>query len=249
MEKCIKRVVILLFVALSLSSVSGLVQARDKDSKHGYASVYESEHDVCDHFLQMFNSDIAKYGNIQTAVHDEFRTIKWASLNESARTNPVIPDVRYSLASLDINNDGKQEYVVKESGLLGGAWSDNFYIFNANVGGREDIKRSKADPNITLAKLEMTGRFYELKMIPPRTYASGPFKGKSFPVTVGGRFSIYPMLFRKNTYISINERLATNNDFNTIDFSDWHVIAKYLPDNQLLDVCYFKSSMDREKRR
>ncbi len=228
--------------------------AKAKDEKApAYALAYSADHRVCNHFLQLFNSDIAKYGYIDTTAHEEFNKILWTPLEWEAGKPPFSSQI-VSLTLFDINNDGKHEYVVKSSAMLHGTHSDDLYVFKTKPTDVEDVIKKlrteeKGASNFVITKLRKTGGFYNLKMLPPHTHISGPFKGQFYYDWIGGRFSIHPLRYKGVTYISVNERLGTNINLDVIDFTEWHVLAKYLADYELQDICYFKGPERQKQRR
>ena len=130
--------------------------------------------------------------------------------------------------------------------MLSSAFSDGLYVFKDKPRDYADALNvlrasAKGGSRGVLAAFQRTGQFYDLKMLGSHTVGSGKDKFSAYH-SVAGIFGIYPMRYQGTTYLSINERISGLSS--RIDYTHWHVIAKYLPDFRLVDVCYFEGPRD-----
>lgn len=141
-----------------------------------YVMVMSKDDNVCKHMLKLYNDDFKKNDVIKYNQHEEFNSIKWEkrrvySINKKGEKDYDYPiKETMLLSSFDINNDGKDEIVIKsyERGLSG-IPSDQIYIFDKNEEAqfKDGIQRSQ---ELFKKELGFVGYSYE----------SSPFKGNGY---------------------------------------------------------------------
>jgi hypothetical protein len=176
--------------------------------------------------------------------HAEFSIIDWTEVQQ------LVPDLQMkkgeiTQASVDIDNDGQLDLVVRIQWKLRGLPTDMLAIFGGKRNPLDEIR----DFSLNLldqaeSVLDFTKQGYGLKKA----------RGKAESDHGGGRtigaFELVPFRLNDTTYISItNPYLSKDKDWNR-----WRVIAKYTGSSNLEDVCYLKrvqqesSKLQRERK-
>lgn len=151
-------------------------------------------------------------------------------------------------ALVDINNDGKKELVVRDSGFMHSVITDRLFIFppSSDVlsklrSGAGGLGPLYSTPN----KLDFVERGYALKDLPIpirkqllkalKENLSEPLnkgiikEGNLVPASTGGPGSVLePFAWKNTAYIMVTNR-----------GQEWIVISKYISRSTLEDICYF----------
>lgn len=128
-------------------------------------------------------------------------------------------------ALIDVNNDGRDDLVVKTTFCMKGAPSDSFYVFPAASQVLTQV--SWQDMSLLVStrdKFERTGGAYPLTALPIEKRAEFS--------TLSGVFSIQPFRLDGVSYIGLTDARR-----------EWMVIAKYHGGEQFEDQCYLRSHM------
>ncbi|BBP01842.1 hypothetical protein [Sulfuriferula nivalis] len=212
-----------------------------------YVLVMSKEKELCDSMLKLYNKDMDTYGRINYDSHEVFTQINWLSIDS-------LNDDSYSFvqrAIFDINNDGKNELVVKSTMQEFNYFNDVLYIFpmESNVlsklkpgkGGLEalsstpdflfgnDTNYSYHLKNVpTLLKEQILA--YKLKHLPKYLKKTNTEElRKNFDhASIGGFFVLQPFIWHGTTYISMADRNP-----------EWLVVGKYKQAKEIQDICYF----------
>lgn len=219
-----------------------------------YVLVMSKEDNVCQHMLKIYNEDLKKYGGIKYDEHEEFKAIKW----EKKRYFTTYPDGKkdYSImdyrsvvmSRFDINNDGKEEIVVKFVGEWKGSPADSLYFFKKEYSDyfkdEFDVKDLYLKAIGKVGTMVFEGNSYALKELPKIFIGIIGDKEAYNHYSLGGHFYVDPFVFKEAYYINMRD------DSSEIKFL---VILKYTKDNQLKDTCYYLKVADcnnnKSKRR
>ena len=227
-----------------------------------YVLVMSKDDNVCQHMLKVYNDDLKKYGEIKYDKHDEFKSIKWNEkkyyrLNNGKKEYPKPPietNTTVLLSEYDINNDGKNEIVVRNESYYKNILSDDLYYFK-----NEDAILFRDDAfDIKVLYTKATGNVssggqntYKLKELPQFLYLGiGDKEAKAY-YSLGGYIYINPFFFAGTYYLDVKDEVPTENK--GIYSSKFLVILKYTKDNQRKDTCYYLKlsdcSTNKTKRR
>ena len=203
-----------------------------------YTLLMSKDNELCNHMLQEFNDDLKKYGwngDKHQEEHEEFKRVPW----QPARFLSVINGrTEYTVvegALFDFNNDGVQDFVVREQGSLSNARADSLYLLDAKAAKRANALTSN-DLSNTKNQLAMAGYgyFYDQKNhLSEMDTHQGVFDPRVFE----------PFIYRGTSYLVMRglfEEIRT--------FSGYAVIAKYGGgkfvgkdvSGKMENICYFK---------
>ena len=213
-------------------------------SSRPYMLVMSLDSTLCHSMLDLYNSDMAASGQINYDDHEMFSAIDW---------EPIDPD--YEKAVFDINNDEKDETVIKFSGHVLATNLDSLQIYlpdqqifaKANNGGRGrllDTPNSlfEGPPSIYYLKevpeqLKKTILEYKLNHLPKylRNVNLRDLRKDFEQPYIAGGFVVQPFKWNTIYYVSI----TSYND------PEWIVIAKYKEAKDVKDICYFYDQSHR----
>lgn len=209
-----------------------------------YVLVMSKEDNVCQYMLKVYNEDLRKYGEIKYEEHEEFTAIKWEEKKYywEAYGNKHYDDVLMS--RFDINNDGKEEIIIKSTGSIRGNTTYSLDIFKG-----EDIGVFKDEFDVKNFKkaIGSIGKFdkgiYELKEIPARQMIQpeGGRKGYAYYYYISPHFNdIRPLVYNSSVYTE----MIGGHDYKR----EWSVILRYTKENKLKDICYYFRAIDCEEK-
>lgn len=185
----------------------------------GYALVMSKDTKLCNAMLALYNEDMKAYKRIRYDQHEMFTNI-WEPVDVDEANHPTYGCLQYWRGIFDINNDGKNELVIKQSACLSGILTDSLYIypdnsdvlsFNPKSGKLNPLK----DTDNKLGEHEV----YYLKDLP-----------KTSEAWIGGHFVLNPFIWEGASYISMTDQMPR-----------WIVIAKYKQAEEMQDICYFSN--------
>jgi hypothetical protein len=202
---------VLVIPALATAASVELKAARDKP--------------FCAQILELFQKNMGSGARLDVAA-EPFSQINW----EPAVIAGPAPRIRHCSSlgktSLDLDNDGSKDLVVKATFCMKGAPSDSLYVFPADSRVLEEAAWQDMAPLLaTSNKFERTGGSYLLATIP---MPSEPDQGPPALHTV---FAAHPFLVGGKAYVALTD-----------DRGPWMVVARYLGGEQFEDQCYLKSS-------
>lgn len=167
---------------------------------------------LCNAMLALYNEDMKAYKEIRYNQHEMFINIDWQ----------FDDDLDIEHAVFDINNDGKNELVIKIAWHLRGIRDETLYIFPAHSDVLSKLKpgpgglHALSDNSVEL--FSSGNKIYVLKDLPKTPEDAW----------VGGLFVLYPFSWEGINYISMTDHTPR-----------WIVIAKYKQAEELQDICYF----------
>jgi hypothetical protein len=204
-----------------------------------YKLVMSKDKKLCANMLNLFNADMKEYRQICYDKHEMFTRLGWQPVDVGKE--PYACGM-YQYALFDINNDGKDELVIKTSHCLRDQLTDSLYIFPPNSKVLQDLKEPSSHPFDTVPdKLEFVGKGgfeYDLKELPEsekekllediRKTLPKSMKGLDLKPGIGGVLVIQPFQIGKTIYISMTDL-----------HQEWIVVGKYKQADTLEDLCYF----------
>ena len=201
---CVKRAYEERLTTLSFSNGDSYSLAMSKDPK------------LCNAMLTLYNEDMKNFHGIRYDQHEMF-TRMWKSVDQDEANHPTYGCSQLWRGIFDINNDGKNELVVKWSACLSGNLTDSLYIYPSD----SDVltfnpKSGKLNP-LTDTDNELGSQVYHLKALP-----------ETSEFWVGGLFVLQPFIWDGTNYISMTDIRPR-----------WIVIAKYKQAAEMQDICYF----------
>ncbi len=221
-----------------------------------YMLVMSKDDNVCQHMHRLYNDDIKKYGEIKYDQHEEFNAIEWGDkkfyrIRDGKKEYPkeaVESHTTVQISYYDINNDGKEEIVIKQEGYYKGIQSDNVHYFKNEDASlfQEDafdikILYNKSTGNISSGG----GNIYELKELPKFIYSGIDNKDTKAYYSLGAYIYVNPFLFAGTYYLDLKDEVPY--DFKNMYSSNFLIILKYTKENQRQDACYFVKIADCNK--
>jgi len=148
------------------------------------------------------------------------QTVQWEAIDLKGDGPTVRRCSSLDKTIIDLDNDGREELVVKTTFCMKGSPSDSLYIFPADSQVLEDASWQDLSPLLaTQHKFERTGGTYPLTALPISKGASSP--------ALTTTFSLQPFLLDGTAYLSLTDGRR-----------EWMVIAKYLSGERFEDLCY-----------
>lgn len=157
-------------------------------------------------------------------LHDELsKTVRWEPVKLKGQGPPTRRCSSFDRATMDLDNDGQEDLVVKATFCMKGAPSDSLYVFPADSTVLEQA--SWQDTSLLLAtpdKFERTGGMYPLTSLRS--------DGVSPPPSLTTVFSLQPFVLDGRSYIAMMDTRR-----------EWLVIAKYRGGERFEDLCYLRA--------
>jgi hypothetical protein len=201
-----------------------------------YILIMSKEKSVCQNMLLLYNDDLKKYGEIQYAEHEEYMSIKWEQRKAFSFYNGIKDPTDVMMSIFDINNDGKEEIVIKWTGSLGGYPTDSIHIFS-----KDDMELFVSEFNFNVIRRQIgnigidepfKNNSYDLTEMPPiQIIVLG--KKNEIKYAMGRLFSFHPFKFKGKYYIEMRD------DYDNPGGTKFLVIFQYLDNRKLKDVCYY----------
>lgn len=98
-----------------------------------YILIMSKDDNVCQHMLNLYNSDLKKYGEVRYEKHKEFNWIKWEDKTFKLQQVGGLsqqPEIKNAqVAVFDINNDSKNEVIVYIKSILPDHPMDAYDVF------------------------------------------------------------------------------------------------------------------------
>lgn len=152
------------------------------------------------------------------------RTIEWVPVELKGEGPTVRRCSSLDKTIIDLDNDGRADLLVKTTFCMKGEPSDSLYVFPAESSVLEETSWQDLSPLLsTHGKFERTGGIYPLT-------ALRFDKGQTTPALTT-TFSIYPFILEGTTYVGLTDGKR-----------EWLVVAKYMGEGRLEDLCYLRSA-------
>ena len=127
-------------------------------------------------------------------------------------------------AIMDVNNDGRDDLVVKTTFCMKGTPSDSLYVFPADSPVLEQVSWQDMSPLVfSPDKFERTGGTYPLTALAMEKVSSAP--------VLTTLFTVQPFRLDGVAYVSLTDARR-----------EWMVIAKYRGGERFEDLCYLRAS-------
>lgn len=190
--------------------------------KHQYEMVVSKDAQLCPAMLNLVNTDLNRIGYVAYRNHEEFTAIKWEPLERvlGGKFKDHGCGI-YRVAKLDIDNDGRDDIVVKASGCLRGNLRDSLYIFDDDarfysftewVDILEKFKATIADD-------------YDFKDLPPTEYGG--------PAGIGGLLVLNLFKYQGRNLLTLTTDYGHG-------YGDWFAVSRYRGAKDMEDRCIFK---------
>ena len=187
--------------------------------ERGYQLVAGRDSKLCAKVLEAFREDVDDRWRLRYQ-HEIFRQITWKPVELSGQGPKAKHCSSLDKALVDLDNDGRQDLVVKTTFCMKGAPSDSLYVFPADSPVLDQAGWQDMSPLLaTNDKFERTGGTYPL--------TSFPMENNSLALTT--LFAIHPFMLDGVTYVSLTDARR-----------EWIVVAKYLRGERFEDLCYLR---------
>ncbi|MBI5673520.1 MAG: hypothetical protein HZC50_09835 [Nitrospirae bacterium] len=160
------------------------------------------------------------FGKRLKATPDLSKTVEWTAVELKGEGPKTRRCSSLDKTYMDLNNDGRDDLVVKTTFCMKGAPSESFYVFPANSPVLDQL--AWQDMSLLLAthdKFERTGGTYPLTSLPMDQASSAP--------ALSTVFTIQPFRLDGVAYLSLTDARR-----------EWMVIAKYRGGKRFEDLCY-----------
>ena len=221
----------------SRGRLAELNEANVFKAEESYTLLMSKDDKLCNHMMKLFNQDLKQYGwrgDEHQEEHEEFKRIPWEPARSMANIYGRIEYEAVEGALFDFNNDGVQDFVVRDISSLGNARADSLYIFDA-----ETAKRAN---DLTTADfggenwISLAGWFYDVSL---------PVKG------MAGLRVLQPFIYHKTSYLFMRELFET-----PPIRPGYAVIAKYgggkfvgrEMTGKMEDICYYQRNRAKRAR-
>lgn len=151
------------------------------------------------------------------------KTVEWTPVEVQGEGPKVRRCSSLDKTLMDVNNDGRDDLVVKTTFCMKGMPSDSFYVFPATSQVLNEVSWQDMSLLVTAPdKFERTGGTYPLTALPMEQRADSS--------TLSGVFSIQPFRLDGVSYIGLTDARR-----------EWMAITKYRGGEQFEDQCYLRS--------
>ena len=172
-----------------------------------------SDKPLCEQVAKLFGEGL-------NAVPDLSRTVEWTAVVLKGEGPKTRRCSSLDKANMDLNNDGRDDLVVKTTFCMKGSPSESFYVFPANSPVLDQLGWQDMSPLLaTHDKFERTGGTYLLTSLSMDTASSSP--------ALSTVFTIQPFRHDGVAYVGLTDARR-----------EWMVIAKYRGGQRFDDLCY-----------
>jgi hypothetical protein len=167
----------------------------------------------CEKVVALFGEDLDPNAELS-------KTVQWEPASLKGQGSTTRRCSSFDKTKIDLDNDGREDLVVKATFCMKGTPSDSLYVFPADSSVLEQA--SWQDTSLLLTthdKFERTGGTYPLTALRIDKAAAPPALTTSF--------SLQPFLFDGTAYVGLTDTRR-----------EWMVIAKYRGGERFEDLCY-----------
>ena len=176
-----------------------------------------SDRPLCERVAKLF-------GKRLNATPDLSKTVEWTAVELKGEGPKTRRCSSLDKTNMDLNNDGRDDLVVKTTFCMKGAPSESFYVFPANSPVLDQLGWQDLSPLLaTHDKFERTGGTYPLTSLPMDKISPAP--------ALSTVFTIQPFRLDGVAYLSLTDARR-----------EWMVIAKYRGGKRFEDLCYLRAS-------
>jgi hypothetical protein len=152
------------------------------------------------------------------------KSVPWEPVTLKGQGPPTRRCSSLDKTFMDLDNDGRQDLVVKTTFCMKTSPSDSFYVFPADSTVLEQASWQDMSPLLaTHDKFERTGGTYPLMAL--------RIEKASAPPILTTSFSLQPFLLDGVAYVRLTDTKRV-----------WMVIAKYRGGERFEDLCYLRAS-------
>lgn len=207
--KILSGVLFLIIPTIAAAASLDLLAAKDKP--------------FCERVLELFQKNMGSGSRLNLEA-EPFSQIKWDPVSLAG----IAPKTRHcsslDKALVDLDNDGKQDVVIKTTFCVKGAPSDSLYVFPADSPVLDQASWQDMSPLLaTNNKFERTGGTYPLTSLRMEQTAPLP--------ALTSLFAVEPFILDGVAYVSLTDARR-----------EWMVVAKYLRGERFEDQCYLRAS-------
>jgi hypothetical protein len=185
-----------------------------------YRVVMSKDRKFCEVMAEVVNRDAGWDRNLRYE-HEVFQRITWTPVKLSGQAPRDGRCSTLEQARFDLDNDGREDLVIRSSFCMRGLPSDSLYVFPSDSTVLEQATWQDLGPlHETTEKFERTGGAYPLEELAEDARRNA--------VPPAGVFTLRPFMFEKKFYLSLTDARRA-----------WIVIANYLQGGRLQDLCYF----------
>jgi len=172
-----------------------------------------SDRPLCERVAKLF-------GKRLKVSPDLSKTVEWTAVELKGEGPKTRRCSSLDKTYMDLNNDGRDDLVVKTTFCMKGAPSESFYVFPANSPVLDQLAWQDMSPLLaTQDKFERTGGTYPLTSLSMDKALSSPALSKVF--------TIQPFRLDGVAYLGLTDAQR-----------EWMVIAKYRGGKRFEDLCY-----------
>lgn len=165
---------------------------------------------------------VALFGEHLDLNTESSKTVQWVPVQLKGHGPPTRRCSSFDRTSMDLDNDGQEDLVVKATFCLKGPPSDSLYMFPADSTVLEQASWQDLSPLLaTRDKFERTGGTYPLTALRIDKVSTPPILMTSF--------SLQPFLFEDRSYIGMTDTRR-----------EWMVIVTYRGGERFEDLCYLR---------
>jgi hypothetical protein len=163
---------------------------------------------------------VAKLFGERLTAPDLSKTVEWTAVELKGEGPKVRRCSSLDKTNMDLNNDGRDDLVVKTTFCMKGVPSESFYVFPANSPVLNQLAWQDMSPLLaTHDKFERTGGSYPLTSLLMDKVSPAP--------ALSTVFTIQPFRLDGVAYVGLTDARR-----------EWMVIAKYHGGERFEDLCY-----------
>ncbi|MGV8933457.1 MAG: lysozyme inhibitor LprI family protein [Gallionellaceae bacterium] len=199
-------------------------------NKESYTLVMSKDDELCNHMLQEFNEDLENYGwsgDAHQEEHEEFKRIPWQPARFSYDYNGNLLHSSVEGALFDFNNDGVQDFVVRDKSSLSGMRADLIFMLDSSVAKRAN----------DLTATELGGDKDSISL------AGHGYWSSTLPGVVVDSRVLEPFIFHGTSYLvmrEVFEEIRTIGGYAVITKYGGGELVERKMTGKMEDICYFK---------
>ena len=135
-------------------------------SEESYTLLMSKDDELCNHMLQSFNEDLKQHGwqgDEYQEEHEEFKRVPWNPARFSFEQNGRIEYSDIQGALFDFNNDGIQDFVVRDVSSLAGMRADLLFMLDSEMAKKKN-ELSSRELGDAKNRIYLAGGFYDVSL-------------------------------------------------------------------------------------
>ena len=207
--------------------------------------VMSKDDKICQHLYELYFWDMRKKDRITFDDHKEYNWLKWdkdiyryQSVNGKDRLVYDGWSAEGSIATFDINNDGKEEAVLFEKWSLGGNLFEQLSFLPVHYYDKFKTKVYTKDLPDKYPKFPPSP--YPLKEFPVQMVSDGgPLGPRPRTIDLGRWSYVRPMKVGTTYLLSVFSSMWQGRPYPPLEQTNLISIIKYNDKNETQDICYF----------